>query len=309
MAWPHGVRSRDRRFHRPRDAPEPTGRRALRQAACSPTRGLSPGNSQVCARSRGQRFSQDPAQEHGKLALVGDWRLSLARVLADDDEENSRQRGGSSPAPAPLALWSWWTLGLLLIALLPRLIYLFAISNPENAGDGLYTDVYQHWQIAYLTKEIGLSHGLRLWDLKGVEYFWGSLHPIVLVILFFVTGSTDIVLARVQSLAFGSLGVVLIFHLCQRYWNVSVAVAATAFAAFAPTSVFNDSSGMLEPMAVSLSLLGIWLLSKRSLWAGIAWGLATAARPEAWLSSPGLVLASFCGRRPGADGSCCFSGL
>jgi len=103
--------------------------------------------------------------------------------------------------------------------------------------------------------------------------------------------------------------VVLIFHLCQRYWNVSVAVAATAFAAFAPTSVFNDSSGMLEPMAVSLSLLGIWLLSKRSLWAGIAWGLATAARPEAWLSSPGLVLASFCGRRPGADGSCCFSGL
>jgi len=73
---------------------------------------------------------------------------------------------------------------LLLIALLPRLIYLFAISNPENAGDGLYTDVYQHWQIAYLTKEIGLSHGLRLWDLKGVEYFWGSLHPIVLVILF-----------------------------------------------------------------------------------------------------------------------------
>src|SRR5438445_7503948 len=212
MAWPHGVRSRDRRFDRPRDAPEPTGRRALRQAACSPTRGLSPGNSQVCARSRGQRFSQDPAQEHGKLALVGDWRLSLARVLADDDEENSRQRGGSSPAPAPLALWSWWTLGLLLIALLPRLIYLFAISNPENAGDGLYTDVYQHWQIAYLTKEIGLSHGLRLWDLKGVEYFWGSLHPIVLVILFFVTGSTDIVLARVQSLAFGSLGVVLIFH-------------------------------------------------------------------------------------------------
>ena len=49
------------------------------------------------------------------------------------------------------------TLGLFLMALAPRLIYLFAVSNPENAGDGLYTDVYQHWQIAYLTKEIGLS--------------------------------------------------------------------------------------------------------------------------------------------------------
>jgi hypothetical protein len=218
--------------------------------------------------------------------------VSLARVLADEDAED-RQGDGSSPARAPLALWSWWTVGVLLVALVPRLIYLFGISNPENAGDGLYTDVYQHWQIAYLTKEIGLSHGFRLWDLKGVEYFWGALHPIVLVILFFVTGSSDIVLVRIQSLVFGSLSVVLIFHLCRRYWNLSVAVAATAFAAFAPTSVFNDASGMLEPMSVSLSLLGIWLLPKRSFRAGIAWGLATAARPEAWLSSTGLVLASF----------------
>ena len=282
-------------------APGSCGRRtaSLRRSGLSPgRRRLKTGrppceNSQVCLCSRCQRFSEDPAHEDAKLALVGGWRLSLARVLADHDEEDRRQGGGSSPAPAPLAFWSWWTLGLLLIALAPRLIYLFAVSNPENVGDGLYTDVYQHWQIAYLTKEIGLSHGLRLWDLKGVEYFWGSLHPIVLVILFFVTGSTDIVLARIQSLAFGSLGVVLIFHLCQRYWNLSVAVAATAFAAVAPTSVFNDASGMLEPMGVSLSLLGIWLLPKRSLGAGIAWGLATAARPEAWLSSPGLVLASF----------------
>src|SRR4029077_1717400 len=173
-------------------------------------------------------------------------RVSLARVIADPDDED-RHQDGSSPGPAPLALWSWWTLGLLVIALAARLVYLFAVSNPENAGDGLYTDVYQHWQIAYLTKEIGLSHGLRLWDLKGVEYFWGTLHPIVLVILFFVTGSTDIVVARIQTLAFGSLSVVLIFQLCRRYWNLSVAIAATAFAAIAPTSVFNDASGMLEP--------------------------------------------------------------
>ena len=185
---------------------------------------------------------------------------------------------------------------MLVVALVPRLVYLFGVSNPENVGDGLYTDVYQHWQIAYLTKEIGLSHGLRLWDLKGVEYFWGLLHPIVLVILFFVTGSTDIVVARVQSLVFGSFSVVLIFHLCLRYWNLSVALAAAAFAAVAPTSVFNDASGMLEPTAVCLSLLGIWLVGHGPLRAGIAWGLATAARPEAWLSSAALIAAS-CLRR------------
>ena len=222
--------------------------------------------------------------------------MSLARVLADEDHEDRRQEGGS-PSPGPVAFLSWWTLGLLVLALLPRLVYLFAISNPENAGDGLYTDVYQHWQIAYLTKEIGLSHGLRLWDLKGVEYFWGSLHPLLLAGLFFLTGSADILLARLLSLAFGSLTVVLIFHLCRRYWNLPVALVASAFAAFAPTSVFNDASGMLEPIAVSLSLLGIWLLPRRSFSAGIAWAFATGARPEAWLSSSGLLVASFL--RPG----------
>jgi hypothetical protein len=59
----------------------------------------------------------------------GDDPLRLARVLADHDEEDPRQGGSTSPAPAPLALWSWWNLGLLLITLVPRVIYLFAISN------------------------------------------------------------------------------------------------------------------------------------------------------------------------------------
>src|SRR5256714_2719521 len=131
--------------------------------------------------------------------------VSLARVLADEDEDDRRPGGGSSPSPSPLALWSWWTLGVLLIALVPRLIYLFAISNPENAGDGLYTDVYQQWQTSYLTKEICLLHAIRLCLINGVGFFLVRLHQIMKVHLFLVTGSNVILLTLYPTLAIGTI--------------------------------------------------------------------------------------------------------
>ena len=42
---------------------------------------------------------------------------------------------------------------------MPRILYVFVFSDPQNPGGGAYTDVWHHWHIAYLTKEIGLSAG------------------------------------------------------------------------------------------------------------------------------------------------------
>ncbi len=226
--------------------------------------------------------------------------MRLLPRLADEDELD-RPDGKSGPAEppevAPFArLPRRWLLGVAAAALLPRLVYLFLLSDPENAGHG-FTDAYHHWQIAYLTKEIGLSHGPRLWDLRGVEYFWGLMHPLLMTVVFIATGSPDIVLARLLSLGFGSLAVVLIFLLCQRYWGLPVAAAAAAFAAFSPASVFNDDAGMVEPIAIALLLLGIWLTPKRGFWAGVAWGCAALARVEAWLFAAGLVVAWLLGQR------------
>jgi hypothetical protein len=230
----------------------------------------------------------------------------LPRILADEDEldrepsvtsdEATTQELGSEPAPH----LSRWVAFVTALALVPRLGYLFIASDPENAGQG-FTDAYHHWQIAYLTKEIGLTHGPRLWDLKGLEYFWGLVHPVLLNLLFFATGSVDIVLARLLSLAAGTLAVVLIFLLCHHYWGLHVALAASAFAALSPASVFNDDAGMVEPIAISLLLLGIWLTPKRGFWAGVAWGCAAMARVEAWLFAAGLVLAWIIGRRSAAQ--------
>ena len=217
--------------------------------------------------------------------------MKLMPRLADEDEldrEPQRAEADVEPRGEPIAVRR--LAAIVAGAFVVRLGYLFFFTDPQNAGDG-FTDAYHHWQIAYLTKEIGLSHGPRLWDMRGWEYFWGPLHPVLMNVLFFATGSVDIVLARLLSLAFGTAIVALIFLLCQRYWGVGVATAAASFAALSPVAVFNDTAGMAEPIAIALMLLGIWLAPRHGFWAGVVWALAATARVEAWLFGLGLVVA------------------
>jgi hypothetical protein len=224
----------------------------------------------------------------------------LGRIVPDEAEEDRRLEQ-PEPPPSPESdarvqpLHWGWTAAVAAVAAIPRLLYLFVFTDPENPGLGAYNDVWHHWQIAYLTKEIGLSApgGPRLWDLKGLDYFWGVLHPLLMVLVFDVTGSIDIVLNRVVSLVFGVAVVVLVFHICRRYWGVAPAAGATLAASLLPTSVMNDSSGMLEPLGVALCLFGIWAWQRPSgFWSGVAFGLATMARAEAWIFSIGLVVAA-----------------
>ena len=224
----------------------------------------------------------------------------MPRILADEEEEERRiDRAELIPEPdsepPPSSVRPSWIFAVAAGAIVTRLAYLFKFSDPQNAGDP-FTDAYHHWQIAFLTRDVGLSHG-RLWDMRGWEYFWGLLHPALMNILFFATGSIDIVLARLLSLTFGSLTVVLIFLICERHWGSRVAIAAAAFAAICPVAIFNDDGGMAEPIATALVLLGIWWAPRRGFLGGIAWGLAAMARVEAWLFGAGLVLAWLLGRR------------
>jgi len=214
------------------------------------------------------------------------------RLLADEDDAERELRLQPAAAAERVPALAWpWAAAIVVVAAAPRVFFILFGGQPENAGDGMYGDVYHHWQIAYLTQQVGLSHGPRLWDLKGLEYFWGILHPLLMAGVFTVTGSASIVLDRLVSTAFGCAVVLLVFLLCRRHWGLPVAIPATAFAAFAPTSVFNDASGMVEPIGVALCLLGIWLLPRHAFLAGIAWGLATTARAEAWVFTVGLVVA------------------
>jgi hypothetical protein len=163
------------------------------------------------------------------------------------------------------------SLGIFFFAALPRLFVLFFVTDLDNPGIGWYNDTFHHWQIAYLSKEIGFSKGfLRLWDFKGMEYFWGLLHPLLLAALFTLTGSIDILIPRLTSLIFGSASVVLLYFLLRRYFNLHVALAGVLLAAVIPVAVFADAAGLLQPIAMFLLLLGLLLWPRHAVWAGLS---------------------------------------
>ena len=182
------------------------------------------------------------------------------------------------------------TFGIFLLAVLPRLFVLFVVTDPQNPGIGWYGDVYHHWQIAYLSKTVGFSEGfLRLWDFKGLEFFWGLLHPLALIILFTITGSVDIVIPRLLSTIASSASIVMLFFLLRRYFNVHVAIAGVLLAALNPIAVFNDTVGMQEPLGIVLLFGGLLLLDRRPALAGVLWAMAGMVRAEYWVFGAALV--------------------
>ncbi len=181
---------------------------------------------------------------------------------------------------------------IFLSALLVRLYFVFFVSLPDNPGAGWFGDSYHHWQIAYLTKEIGLKQSfLRLWDLKGMEYFWGILHPLLLVFLFTITGNTSMGLERSMTCVAGAISAVLFYLIGRKYWNEKVGLGAGIFAAFFTTSIFNDASGMIEPLGIPIILGAIYLWSKKPFLSGLLFALAITTRSEFWVFSIGLIVA------------------
>ena len=188
--------------------------------------------------------------------------------------------------------------GLFALALVPRLLVVFFVTDPQNPGLGWYGDVFHHWQIAYLSKEIGFSHGfLRLWDFKGLEFFWGLLHPLILVGLFTITGSVDIVIPRLLSAITASISLALLFFLLKRNFNPHVALAGTILAILNPIAVYNDGVGMQEPLGILLLFLGLTILERQPVLTGILWAMAGMVRAEYWVFGAGLVAVAIISRR------------
>lgn len=191
---------------------------------------------------------------------------------------------------------------LLILGLIYRLGFVYFFSGSQNAGVGWYGDTYHHWQIGYLTYTTGLKTSfLRLWDLKGMEYFWGPVHPLLLSFIFTLTGSNDIVITRYVSILFGLGSLLLLYLLSKRYWDKKIAYAILFFGVFFPISVFNDASGMLEPIGLFLLLLGIYFFPKLAFLTGVSWAVSTMVRAEAWTFSIGLIIGVFFYKKHGSQ--------
>jgi len=206
---------------------------------------------------------------------------------ADGREEERGGRETFNPVP-PIYL----TLLVFLLALTARLVVLFFFTEPDNPGVAWYADVWHHWQIAYLSKEVGFKEGfLRLWDFKGMEYYWGLLHPLVLIVGFIVSGSISILVPRMVSAIFSSLAIALVFLIVAQHFNKKAAFASILFLTLTPVSLFSDTLGIQEPLGLFFLFLGIYLFSRNAFFAGFSWMLAGMVRAEYWLFGAGLLLA------------------
>lgn len=188
---------------------------------------------------------------------------------------------------------------LFLLAFGVRLAFMIA-NNPQSPGYGWYGDVYHHWQIAYLTKEVGFSHGfLRLWDLKGMEYFWGLAHPLTLIIVSTLAGSISIVIPRLLSIICGSTIVVYLYLLIRRYTSALTAFLVGLWAALFSVVLFSDTLGMQEQLGLFFLLTGILAWPRYGGFiSGLFWFFAAMTRSEFWLFSTGLVFVSLFDRTP-----------
>lgn len=186
---------------------------------------------------------------------------------------------------------------IFILALLPRLFFLFS-NDPQNAGPDWYGDVYHHWQIAYLSKEIGFKKGfLKLWDLKGMEYFWGLAHPLVLIILFTIFNSVNILIPRLLSIFCGSLVTVLIYLLIKRFFSQKSALICALWAIFLPVFLFSNTLGMQEELGLVFLLAGLFFWPRKPILTGIFLFFASMTRAEYWLFSLALVVAALFDRQ------------
>lgn len=181
-------------------------------------------------------------------------------------------------------------IGIFLLALGVRLIFIFVVSEPDNAGVGVFEDTYHRWQIAYLTREIGWPQARRLWDLKGFEYLWGVVHPMLLNVGFSLFGRVDIWLARGLTALAGSGVAALIYGWGRRFFNLWVGLAGGLWVAVFPWLVWVDVSGSIEPLSFFWLLAGVWFWPKRPLITGLLLAVAAMTRIEAGLLGVGFLL-------------------
>jgi hypothetical protein len=166
-----------------------------------------------------------------------------------------------------------------LLALLIRLAAFLMIPVDWN------WDSYHHWQIAYYTLKVGLEQG-RMWDLGGMEYFWGVFPHLVEAFIFWLLRTTSILSYRVFNMLLGSLTVWLIYLIGRDQFNWEVGVYAALFSAFCPVLVIFDILALQDTTALFLAVAAFYFHKKHPILSGVLFGLASQSRIELWLISP-----------------------
>ena len=170
---------------------------------------------------------------------------------------------------------------IFLVAVSLRIGFIFFVSGPEYVG--WYQDSFHHWQIAYYTLHVGLAQNPpRMWDLGGMEYFWGVLPTLIESFLLRISNSSSIVPFRIFNSVSGSLSACLIYSLVKKYFGGKKAIIASILAALSPTLIEVDTSGMLDPIGVTFLFAALLFYDRKPLLCGVFAGLASLTHIEFW---------------------------
>lgn len=176
-----------------------------------------------------------------------------------------------------------------LIALIPRVIYLIAISS-SPLFDRPILDGEAHDQWARMILE-GVS------AFPGSAYFKAPLYPYFLALIRLVTG--DLYWApRIAQVVMGSLSCGFVYLVGREAFNRTVGLIAGLSSAVYWVMIYFDVELLLEPLSIFLTLISLWIIlraAKRDsflLWAvaGLFMGLSAITRPNVLIFIPVIAL-------------------
>jgi hypothetical protein len=193
-------------------------------------------------------------------------------------------------------------LGIIIVGLAIRLFNLFFITPVDFRWES-----YHYWQIAYYTLHVGTKH-FRMWDLGGMEYFWGPLPIWIQSILLWIFRTKSMVPFRFFNTLIGCATIFLAYRIGLRYGDSTSAKISAVIAAVNPILIYNNIIGMEETLGVFFILLSLLVINDRWVYGGIFLGLASLCRIEFWPLSFGIIITIFLFER-GKIGSQWFSVL
>jgi hypothetical protein len=185
-----------------------------------------------------------------------------------------------------LKIRTWYLSPLILIAtaFIVRMIALFLVTPVDFRWES-----YHYWQIAFYTLHVGISHG-RMWDLGGMEYFWGPLPILAQSFLLYVLGTASELPFRVLNGIIGSVTVYLVYIVTKRHFNGTAGLLAAVMVMLFPLLVFNSVIGMEETIGAFFIMAALNFFDRRNFLFGFFLGLASLSRIEFWPLSIGLCV-------------------
>lgn len=168
-----------------------------------------------------------------------------------------------------------WVLSVFILAFLARLYVLWMTPIDWN------WDSYHHWQIAYYTLHIG-ARQFRMWDLTGMEYFWGVVPHLIEAILLWLLRTSSMLPFRIINIILGSASSALVFKIGEDKFNWRVGIFSGVLVALASPFTVFDITGLGDTLATFFVLASIYVTDSRPFLSGIFLGLGCQSRIEFW---------------------------